>query len=246
MKIKEKIEEKLDKKFGENKLYEQFKEDYGFRTLAMTLGGALVNVVYAVMNGASGLLYSSLWYGAFAGYYLIIALQRIGVIFSYRIVKKKSVGDEEKLSREKEKIYLINGAILVPLDIALGVIITVMFFRPKPVPSGDIMAIASAVYTTYKITMAIRNLLAARHRRDFLIQTVRNIGIIDALASLIILQTTLINTFSEEGEAEAMRPLMAISSFVVCAFAIGIGAYMIIKGAKALGPTKEKDSERKI
>lgn len=240
MKVKERITQKANDKFGKYAWYASFKEDYSLQALVIMLGGTLVNVVYAVMNGVSGIKYQFLWYGVFAGYYLVLAAQRLGVIFAYRAAKKKSACDGEKLEREKKKIYLANGAILVPLDIALAAVVTVMFFRKKPVSSGEIMAIASAAYTTYKVVAAIRNLVKAKARQDFLIQTIRNIGIVAALASLIVLQTTLVNTFSAEGEVEEMRPLMAVSSFIVCAFTIGIGVYMIIKGHKALRSDKQE------
>lgn len=237
MKLKQKIADGLNKKFGKYKWYNSFKEDYGFRVLALMLGGIIINVLYAIINSVSGLVYSSLWYGVFAGYYVVLAMQRIGVLISYRAAKKKYGGNEKKLESEKWKIYLVNGAILVPLDIALGAIITVMFLRQKPTVSGEIMAITSAAYTTYKIVMAIRNILKAKRLDDAIIKTVRCIAMVDALASLIILSMTLITTFGSF-EAEEMRTMLAIVGFAVCAFTIGIGSYMIIKGAKALNLDK--------
>lgn len=239
MKLKERIEQKLNSRLGKYKWYNSFKEDYGFRVLVTTMGGVAINIIFACFNGVTAIRYLSIWYGVFSGYYFILAVQRIGIVLSYRRVKRKCGSDEEKLVREKKKIYLINGAILVPLGIALGAVITIMMLRQKPTVTGEIMAIASATYTTYKMVMAIRNLLKAKAAQDFLIQAVRNIGIVDALTSLISLEVTLITTFSEAETIEDMRMLMAISGFVVCAFAVGLSSYMIIKGAKALNLDKK-------
>lgn len=247
MKLKERIEQKLDGRLGKYKWYTSFKEDYDFRTLAAMLGGALINIIFACVNGVTALRYLSLWYGVFSGYYFVLAAQRIGVLLSYRAIKKKCGGDEEKLERKKKGIYLVNGAILVPLDIALGALITVMMLKQKPTVTGEIMAITSATYTTYKIVMAIRNLLKARRTQDFLIQTVRNIGIIDALTSIISLEFTLINTFGGEETVADMRVLTAISGLIVCAFTVGLGSFMIIKGTKALNLDKRtKENGQKI
>lgn len=237
MKLKEKIRQSLNYRLGKYKWYNSFKDDYGFRALVTMSGGALVNIFFACVNGVTAIRYLSLWYGVFSGYYIVLAAQRIGVLISYRAAKKKC-GDEEGLTREKKKIYLVNGAILVPLDIALGALITVIMLRQKPTVTGEIMAIASATYTTYKVIMAVRNLLKARAAQDFLAQTIRNIGIIDALTSIISLEVTLINTFSAAETAADMRPLMAISGFVVCAFTVGLSSFMIIKGARALNLNK--------
>lgn len=247
MKIKERIKGKINSAFGKYRWYNSFKEDYGFRALVTMMGGVLINVIFACVNGVTALKYMSLWYGVFSGYYFVIAAQRIGVVLSYRRVKKKSGGDIEKLERGKNKIYLANGAIFVPLDIALGALITVMMLKQKPTVTGEIMAITSATYTTYKVVMAIRNLAKAKASQDFLIQTIRNIGIVDALTSIMSLETTLITTFSEVETISDMKTLMAISGLTVCVFTVGLGSFMIIKGAKALNLDKRtKQNGQKI
>lgn len=232
MKLKQKIKSKLDVKLGKYSWYESITSIYVFRVFVFTLGGTLVNVVFAVFNAVTALKYSSLWYGVFAGYYVIIALMRICVLFSYKFAKRRCGTDEEKFACSKTKIYLANGAFLVILDIALGAMIAVMLKRDKPIATGEIMAISSATYTTYKIVIAIRNIVKARHTNDWFILTIRDIGIVDALASLITLQTTLVSTFGEmTGE---MFTLAAITGFAVCVFTVVLGVYIIVRGSKAL------------
>jgi len=234
MKLKERIKNSLNDKFGKYKWYNSFNEDYGFRTLIIMLGGALINIIFACFNGVTAINYKSLWYGVFSGYYIVLALQRIGVLISYHLVKRKCGGNAERLEREKTKIYLANGAVFVPLDIALGTLITVIMVRQKPTVTGDIMAITSATYTTYKVFMAVRNLVKAKAAQDFLIQTVRNIGLVDAITSLISLEVTLITTFGKEETLSNMRVLMALSGLAACVFTIGLGSFMIVKGVRTL------------
>jgi len=230
MKLKERIYGKLDERFGNIKWYRAFREDYGARTLLLSVGGAALNVVFACVQAVTALRYLSVWYGVFAGYYFILALLRLGVLFSYRIVKSRSKGDEEALSRGKRRIYLVNGALFVPLDIALGAVITVMIIKGKPVATGEIMAITTAAYTTYKVTMAVRNLFKARSSHDPIAQTIRNIGFVDALASLLSLSVTLISTFGEMDDS--MLTIVALLGLGSCIFTVGLGSYMIITGAK--------------
>jgi len=242
MKIKEKIKSSLDEKFGGYAWYNSFKDDYGFRTLTSTVGGAAMNVIFACFNGVTALKYMSLWYGVFSGYYLTLAIMRICVLLAYFFSKKRSGGDESKLNRSKLKIYFFNGAVFVPLDIALGAVITVMITRGKPVATGEIMAITSATYTTYKTVMAIRHLFKAKSAHDFLVQTIRYISLIDALTSILSLETTLISTFGTLDYD--MLTLMAVSGLAVCAFTVLLGSHMIIKGARELKINyKEKKNE---
>ena len=203
----------------------------------MSVGGAFINFVFAGFNGATAIKYLSVWYGAFAGYYTVLAIQRLLVLIFFRIATKNYGDDGQKLERAKQKIYLVNGAIFVPLDIALGVVVSFMVISRKPTATGEIMAITTAVYTFYKVVMAIRNLFKTKSSNDCVTQTLRNIGIVDALASVLSLEATMIPTFGELNKD--MITLIAVSGLVVCLFTVGLGSYMIIKSAKILQNVRE-------
>lgn len=99
MKLKERAEKFFDKRLGRYKWYASFKCDYGFRTLILAIGGASVNVVFAGFNAATAIYYLSIWYAVFAGYYFILALLRISVLISYRIVKKNTAKTKNSKGR---------------------------------------------------------------------------------------------------------------------------------------------------
>lgn len=239
MSLKERFKAAAERAFGKYKWYKPFSDDYGFRTLVLAIGGAFINVVFACFNIATAIVYSSVWYGAFAGYYTILALCRIFVLIAYRTMKKRYGDDEQKLDTAKTKVYLVTGTILVPLDIALGVIVTMMVLSQRPINTNEIMAIATATYAFYKIIMAIRNMVKARKTRDALTQTVRNIGLVDALTSMLSLEATLIATFGTL--TRDMITVIAVSGLVVCLFTVGLGSFMIIKAAKRLKLYPESD-----
>lgn len=227
-----KIREYFDGKLGKFGWYRSFTGDYGFRTLVITLGGTLLNVVFAAFNGATAIKYSSLWFGAFAAYYIILALQRIFVLVSFWIIRRRCGNDEVKLGREKQKIYLANGAIFVPLDIALATVAGLMTIDNKPTSTGEIMAITTAAYAFYKIVMAIYNIVKARKADDAVVQTLRNIGLVDALTSMLVLETTLISTFGTVDRG--MRRLISLSSIAVCVFVVALGIFMIVSSVKKI------------
>ncbi len=90
----------------------------------------------------------------------------------------------------------------------------------------------SAAYAFYKITMAIINLVKAKAAMDPIVQTIRNIGFVDALTSMLVLESRLISTF---GSVDIdMRRLISISSISVCVFVVALGSYMVIRGIKKL------------
>lgn len=237
MKFKERITEKLKK----NAVIRTMLENYGVRTIAVTVGGAAINLLFAIFNGVSAIYHMSIWYGSIAGYYLVLSVQRLFVLAAYRCVKKKYGDNEQKLSEGKQKIYLANGAVIVPLAIALGVAATQMVLSDNPAVTGEIMAITSAAYACFKTVMAVRNFIKARRSNDLVIQTIRNIGFVDALVSVLVLETTLIPTFGAMDRD--MRTIVAVSALVLLLFTIGLGSFMIVTGAKKLSAKKEKTEE---
>lgn len=236
-----KIKEFFDSKFSKYGWYHSFTGDYGFRTLVMAIGATLLNMAFAGVNGATAVKYSSLWYGAFAAYYVILVLQRIFVLISFWIIKRKFGNDSQKFEREKQKIYLANGAIFVPLDIALATIAGLMTIFNELTATGEIMAISTAAYAFYKIIMAIINIVKAKKADDAIIQTLRNIGFVDALTSMLVLETTLISTFGELDKD--MRMLISLTSISVCVFVVALGIFMIVKSINKMKKGKTDGRE---
>lgn len=201
--------------------------DYGFRTAAFAVVSFVINVGYALFNGAMALAAQSVWFAVFALYYLLLSGMRLGVLAADRGAKKK-YADEEALYGAKLKIYRGCGIALLPLELALAGAVTLMVLRQDPTPHSEIAAITSAAYAFYKITLAIVNQLKVRRLDDPSMQAVRSIGLTDAAVSLFALQTTLVSVFSD-GDEERLLPLNAIVGFCVCALTLGLGIWMIVR-----------------
>ena len=234
MKIKEWLKEKLKK----NAFLYSLIENYGFRTIIFMSVGVAMNIAFAVFNGVTAVIYRSIWYGSIAGYYCVLIMQRSMILVFYHIVRKKSCGDAEKLAGEKLKIYLANGAIIVPLTIALGAAAAQMVLSDNPSVPGKIMAIACAAHAFYKVIMAVYNFFKARSDGDPIVQTIRNLGFVDALLSMLVLATTLIPAFGTMDRE--MRTLVAILALATVSFTIFLGSYMIVQGVKRLSAMKNR------
>ncbi len=234
MKFVQRIKNKLEK----SPFLANFTQDYGFRTFVFFVVSFVINVAYAVMNAVTGVRYRSIWFGSIAVYYIVLSLQRIFVLLFNQRVNKKAEGDEERLFREKLKIYLANGIFLLVLESALTLAIIQMCTSEKPVRTGEIMAIASAAYAFYKMTLAIINLVKARKRQDPVLVTMRNIGFVDAIVSMLALTTTLISTF---GEVNEMRTMLVAVSVGASILTIGLGLYMVVHATVKLKEQKKSE-----
>lgn len=227
MKIKQNILKKLDKKLGDKKWYETLKNDYISRTLVFAILGSIITLCFALFNGIYGLVYKSVWYGAFAIFYIILSIQKCSLLLLYLSIFKKFNEDKNRLKREKTKIYLYNGAIFIPLTISFSVVISVFFSVGKPSITGDILAIATATYTTYKVIMAIIHFKRAIKEKDDILQALRNINMVEAIISIVLLANTLITTFGTFNTS--MQTLIIILGLFACVAIISLGIYMVVK-----------------
>lgn len=237
-----KVIDGVKKCISRSRLGKMFLEHYGFKTLVLAGVSLVISVAFAVFNGVIAVLESSLWYGALAAYYIMLILFRGGVIIAERVCGKKLSEDEEKYLTAQHKIHLASGAFLVITEIAMGVAVTEMVMYAPPVKSGEIMAITTAAYTFYKITMAIINLVKAKRHADPVSQSLRCLNFADACMSMVSLTVVLLTTF-QDGDGESFLLWMKASvGFAACAVVLGLATFMIVTSAKKL---RERKDERK-
>ncbi|MDE5896311.1 MAG: hypothetical protein K2H43_00690, partial [Clostridia bacterium] len=230
-----KLISKIKERVKQNKYGKRFLERYEFKTAVMAVLSLAVNVAFAVMNGVSGVLYSSIWFGALAAYYVALILFRGGVIFSDAKSRIRHADDEAGYRRAQTKIYLGSGAFLVIVGIAMCVAVTQTVLSKRPTQSGEIMAIATAAYAFFKITMAIINLVRAKSHGNPVVQSLRNINFSNACMSMVSLTVLLIETFDDGTETPSkMLAMKALAGFAACALTLGMATFMIVQACKKL------------
>lgn len=212
--------------------------DYGFRTIVFAVCSFAVNAAYVILNAVLAVLAESVWYASVAGYYLFLSGLRFGILSGGHKVRQKAGEDAQKLYEGKLKLYRGCGIALLVLETALGVAVTQMVLSESPSVHTQIMAIASAAYTFYKVSLAIYNLVKVRRYKDPLLQSFRNINMTDASVSLLALQTTMVAVFSEGTDAK-MNILNGVTGFFVCILTIVLGIFMIVRASRKLKGLKE-------
>ncbi len=234
--IKERVKEKLkSKKFTRN-----MTENYSFRTLVFAVCSFAVNLGFVAFNTVFSILTENAWYASLAGYYFLLSLLRGGVFWADGRAKASTETAEEYRLKQL-KNYRLCGVALFALDMAMAVAVTFMVLDQKPTKYTDITAIVFAVYSFYKISLAIWNIFKAKKTNDPRIQSFRNIGLVDAAISLLSLQVTLVSTFSAEGES--MLAMNAATGACVCLLTMGLGILMIVRATKRI--KEEKENGRK-
>lgn len=203
--------------------------NFGFRTVIFAIGSFLMSLLFSGFNAYMGIANRSIWYGALAGFYIALAFLRGGVLAYHRSRKGKQVKNDGYL---KAKVYRNSGIITLILNIALSSAIAQMIFSDAHFTYMGWTIFAYAAYAFYKITMSIIALIKAHKQTDLTVRAIRNINLVDALVSILALQTALLTMFSE-GEIN-ISIFNTFTGIAVSLLSVGIGIYMIVSANKKM------------
>lgn len=202
--------------------------DYGIKTIIFSTCSSALTVAFALMNLVGALTYKTVWYGASAAYYAFLILFRVGIISADKFGKdSRTLSDAEALTR-KWRIYFCGGVILILVELAMAVAVTQMILTGLPAERGEILTIATATYTFYKISMAIYNYVKAHKFSDPIIQALRNVNLADACMSVVSLTVLMLSTFGG-GELTVIK---AFTGFAACGAVISMACIMITRACK--------------
>ena len=163
------------------------REDYHFRTVFTARLSALMTFGFTVFNGAIGILYQSVWNISICIYYVLLAVVRRIIVRSQR-----KTGDKNQDKEIIKRTYVVTHIILIIIDMALVVPISLMVIGARNYTFGMIPAIAMATYTTYRMTMSIIHYLKSKRNENHFIRVIRTINMQDTLVSVLTLQNALI------------------------------------------------------
>ena len=207
----------------------RFLEDYTFRTILTTLPTFLINVVYTVYNGVIGVMNQSAWFITMAVYYSLLGIMRY---FAVNTERKTSRMENPKLIRKRElSVIRKDGILLLLLNLALSGVVLLTIAKGTAKTHSEIMVISIAAYTFYKITMAVINMVKVRKMQSPILITIRNIGVADALVSMLTLQTTMLASFQGTSSIDANR-MNGITGLAVCILIALLGVSMIYYASK--------------
>lgn len=189
------------------------------------VAGFAATPLFALYNGALGVAYASAWHGSICGYYLLLSLVRFLLLAAERERKRTP---QTPLSKER-RIFYGTSAILLFMNVALAVPVSLMVLDRRPVRLGMIPAIASATYTTYKVTAA--SLKLKRPKSSVFTRQLDRLGFVDALVSILVLQNTLLTTVDGAVTAE-MLPLAAVTSAAILLVVFALSILWLARGVR--------------
>ena len=197
--------------------------DDGNRTAILLVLSLVANLLFVIYNGVLAVVYKASWNIVLGGYYMMLLLSRIGLLFGFGNTKRK----EENAEYHGALTYLTGGIVLFILHTPLVILVTLL--KDNSFHYAGLLVYVYAVYAFYKIISAIVNLVKSYRRKYGLeLQAMRNINLADALVSILALQTAMLSSFGDLPYANI------ITGSVICGIVMIGSIFMIIRASVTL------------
>ena len=119
------------------------------------------------------------------------------------------------------------GGMLTALAVILGGSTALSILQDRAVPHGMIIMLIIAVYTFWKLTMAIIHTVQAHLSGTPLTRTIRNITLASALASMMTMQRSMLASFGADMPSREVLLFNALTGAGVCLLVLLMGLNMI-------------------
>ncbi|MGN0633564.1 MAG: hypothetical protein ACI4JW_06800 [Oscillospiraceae bacterium] len=206
----------------------RFMTDMHFRTHVSLYGSLGVNLLYAVMNGVSGILYHSAWFYILALYYTILAAMRFLLV---RFVNRTGIGTDRFRELHRSRLC---GYILLTLNLALSGAVLMILHQNKGFEYNGMLIYVMAAYTFYITVNAIINLVKYRKLGSPVMSMAKIINMAAALVSMLSLETAMFAQFGDDMSPENQRLMIMLTGAGVSIIIVAMSIYSIVKNSKEM------------
>lgn len=206
-----------------NRMTHRILTDGELRFLGKLYIKQFINLGYGVLKTAGGFLYASSWLLTDGLYNLVQALIELLLILH----RKKSL-----LPQAQWKSFRLSGWLMLVMHLFMTGPIFLMIYRNPAETYPDIVVIATAAFSFYKLISASLGVAKDRAHKAPVDSAVRLLGLSQALFSLFSLQVSMFHTFGSDFASQRLMNLLSgtgISLLVICT-----GIYMVCRAKREL------------
>lgn len=206
---------------------EKFLSDVVFRTKVSLFFGLAVNLLYSCVQLIYGIVCRSIWSGALAVYYVLLAVMR------FQLLKPEKKDGEKGVASELQK-YRLCGIILLLMTPIFASILILIVHKNSGAEYPGFMIYLMAIYAFCYIIIAAVSLVQFRKYGNPMLSAAKAVNLTVALISMLSLETAAMTRF-ESSESEFFRQVMTGTSCgAVCVFVLTMAIVMVVQGTKQL------------
>jgi len=196
--------------------------DYKRTTVALALPSVAFDIFYSGFCFLMSIMSRSLWLYIMSVYYFLLCMLRVNVLYrAGRGAVFKSRRFSERINYRKFSRNLILLDVVFAYAVYLIVKINVIHDYP------GILIYGFGIYVAYKVILAVINLFRAKRSNSLTALSLRKIGIVDAMVSLLALEWAF--SHRDEGNLSVFASLIEkyIGIFVVAViFVMGAAGFV--------------------
>ena len=226
-----KMKASIIRSLRKHKLTSTMLDDFGYRTMILSIFSFALNIAYVIFMGVLGILSHSAWYISITAYYLVLTLIKGNVFHSKKI---------HNTDVKRARAYRFCGIMFIFLTLALSGIIVLIYKSNMYFEYAGWTIYAVAAYTFYTLILSIVNIFRARKTADLYVQSIRNVNLASALVSIVVLQVAMFQAFAPQHNTSIANGLTAGAVSLVI---LTLGIFMIVKANKLLNQM-EKTNEK--
>lgn len=190
-----------------------FINDLEYRVFIMTAFSLFLNIILGLFNGLMGIISHSVWSMTMFLYYSVLVLMRFMIFYYNRFY-----------SGSESLILEIDGVLFICLAFILAGATLVALKNDVYYKHELIQLVIVGAYTFARVFIGAYNLIKAKKMHYPILNTIRHISYVEAMVSLLSLQTTINITFLG---SENSYNLNLLFGFLVCLMIYVIGKRMI-------------------
>ena len=213
----------------------RYMTDASFKVRVSLYNSLAINLLYSAFKLMAGISFSSVWWGAIAFYYMVLALIR------FLLLRYMNSNQSRADLLAEYRRYRLCGILMVLLNLALSGIVFQMVWQNRAYTYPEIILITIATYTFYTVTVSIIDLVKYRKFKSPVISASKAIRFAAALVSVLTLETAMLAQYSDD---EAFRRLMtALTGAGVCLIVLAISIIMVVRANREIQILQMNHSE---
>ncbi|MGM9941415.1 MAG: hypothetical protein ACI32N_05430 [Bulleidia sp.] len=207
-------------------LSERFFTDALYRTEFLLYPGFAANLLYAAMQLVLAIFYRSIWSGALAVYYAMLAVMRVQLL---KPMKHNTV--EKKMLSELRR-YRCCGIILLCMTPLFATILILVVHKNGGTQYPGFTILIMEIYTVCLVVSSISNLVKFRKYKRPAMSAAKVVCLTAALMSVLFLATALVDKLGRHGSDCFKQGLVGTVGGSVCVIVLTMAIHMAVQSSK--------------
>ncbi|MCR5397064.1 MAG: hypothetical protein K6E64_06290 [Lachnospiraceae bacterium] len=212
-------------------LIDRMMNEKNFRFRIFMYWGTFISFLMLVFYIIACYVYDSFWFGALAGYNLIIMIIRV-VMSRQDFYYKRKGYTGEKLHIKQLKTFRWVGVSILLLNIVIGGMALLMTFENQYFPYNAALIMSIAIFAIYRFVTGISNAKKFSENKNKIFSASKILDMIIGIMAMYTLQTTMLSLLPDNNKGRFYANLVV--GIIVFFISLVIGIHMVYTSTKEI------------